>query len=144
MQDIPYLYTLSLSTLYVTITFNTGQALFIMEHPQNHVKKYGDKLTLTVSAVGVGSLSYQWLKDGKAITKDWCSNCTGGDTHELVVSAFLPEHEGSYKCVVSTGNESVESRPADVRFGKYNSFLTKFLKSLLYVFLLSRWTYSSR
>ena len=51
---------------------------------------------------GSGTLSYQWMKDGMAITDDEYPTCTGANTPSLCIQCFSYEHKGSYKCVVSS------------------------------------------
>ena len=62
----------------------------------------GDSVTLSVFAIGPGTLSYQWVKDGKPIVDDAFPKFTGCGTPTLQISSLSPKHNGSYKCVVST------------------------------------------
>lgn len=68
-------------------------------------------MILTVSASGSGhdALSYHWIKDGVALFNEMLPNCTGVDTSTLTITSFTAEHEGRYKCVVSSIAGSVES-----------------------------------
>ena len=76
-------------------------------------------LSVSVSAVGEGILSYHWMKDGIAFFDENLSNCRGADTHTLCITSFTDEHEGEYKCVVSNAGGSVESKTIDLYlFGK--------------------------
>ena len=89
--------------------------LQITEHPIGGTFQHCSPVTLSVSAVGSGSLSYHWKKNGKDLTQ---TDFTGTDTPTLKISSFMPEHEGSYKCVVSDGQKFVESHPAELKISK--------------------------
>ena len=55
--------------------------------------KNGSPVTMSVSAVGSGSLSYQWKKEGNDITQ---SEFTGINTSYLKISSFKAhKHQGS-------------------------------------------------
>ena len=86
----------------------------IVKHPQNQTGIYGDEITFTVSATGSGLLSYQWMKDGKAITNE-NSFVHYFDTPTLHIHSFSPECKGSYSCVVSSSIGSVISRSAEIK-----------------------------
>ena len=73
-------------------------------------------MTLSVSAVGSGSLSYQWKKNKEDVTQP---DYTGTDTPTLKISSFVNEHQGSYSCIVSNGQKSVESKLAELMLSKY-------------------------
>ena len=75
-------------------------------------------MILSVSAVGSGSLSYQWKKNGKDITRDQ-PDFTETDTPNLKISSLKPKHQGSYTCTVSDGQKFVESNPAELKLSKY-------------------------
>ena len=68
----------------------------------------------SVSATGSGSLSYQWVKDGEAITSDKYPNCTGVDTPELRISSFSSEYIGIYKCQVNSEYDAKDSSDAEL------------------------------
>ena len=68
--------------------------------------KIGDKVELSVSVEGSGTLTYQWKKDKTLITDDSLPNLTGADTHTLTIYSFSQEHAGSYKCLVSSDSGS--------------------------------------
>ena len=94
-------------------------SLQITQHPETQSKIYGDKAKLTVYAKGPDLISYQWWKDGKIITTEDYPNCTGIDSPTLEISPFIPEYEGSYKCMVShkAADKEVESRSAQLTLG---------------------------
>ena len=71
-------------------------------------------MSLSVSAIGLGSLSYKWKKDGQDITDP---ECTGVDTSNLTICSFSHEHVGSYMCIVSNHQMTVESNPAELESG---------------------------
>lgn len=63
----------------------------------------GDTRTLTVSATGQGSASYQWFKDGAPIS--------GGTDGKLVLSGFAVADSGVYSARATVGSVSVDSEP---------------------------------
>ena len=63
--------------------------------------------------MGSGYFSYKWLKDGKIIAY----------SPSLTINSFLPEHQGSYVCVVNDSHVSVESNPAQLTLSKSVLFL---------------------
>ena len=72
-------------------------------------------MTLSVTAVGEGTLCYKWKRNGNDVTQ---SKCTGIHTATLSISCFSLEHEGKYTCVVSNHEEATESEPAELLLGK--------------------------
>lgn len=57
-----------------------------------------------MSALGPGTISYQWIKDGKIVTKTNLPNITGVNSCTLYISELCDEHDGQYFCTIS--NES--------------------------------------
>jgi hypothetical protein len=74
---------------------------------------------LAVSVKGPNLVTYQWCKDGEVITTEDYPNCTGISSPTLEISPFVPEYEGSYKCVVSheATDKKVVSRSAQLKLG---------------------------
>ena len=100
---------------YVLGTYHAGkEPIKIIEQPQSQCKIRGDLVTLSMSVTGPGTLSYQWVKDGEAITSDKYPNCTGVSTPELQVSSFSSKHVGNYKCQVSNEYENKDSSHAEL------------------------------
>ena len=95
--------------------------LQITQHPETQSKIYGDEVKLSVSVKGSDLVTYQWWKDGKVITTEDYPNCTGIDSPTLEISSFIPEYEGSYKCIVShkAADKEVESRSAQLTLGMF-------------------------
>ena len=71
---------------------------------------------MIVSVVTQDSDKYEWFKDGKMITADIYPYCRNFDSPNLVISPFMPEYEGKYKCQVSNKAGFVESN--DVEIGR--------------------------
>ena len=65
---------------------------------------YETEVILRVSALGPGMMSYQWIKDGRVITKSNLPSITGEDSATLYINKFSHAHDGEYHCIVS--NES--------------------------------------
>lgn len=88
--------------------------LKITMNPRGQTKQCNLGTVVTVRASGVGTLSYQWIKDEEPITDATLPNCTGAKSDSLRFTRLLPKHSGSYKCRVSCGKHSVESKPAEL------------------------------
>ena len=52
---------------------------------------------------------FEWFKDGEKIASDLHLYCHNYDSPNLVISPFMPEYEGRYKCQVSNKAGYVES-----------------------------------
>lgn len=91
-------------------------ALRITKHPQSPRNlKIGEKVELSVSAKGLGTIRYQWMKDGNPLADGGSPNLTGANTSFLIISSFSQEHEGTYRCVVSSDSGSkLESDRAEL------------------------------
>ena len=74
-------------------------------------------MTLHVSAVGPGHISYKWKKDKNDFTD---SKCTGTNKSTLTIPSFGYRHQGVYTCEVKDDlhQEPVESRPANLKLSK--------------------------
>jgi hypothetical protein len=76
---------------------------------------YHAPVSLTVSAIGPGPLTYQWKRDGATIDD---KDCTGVDEATLTIRSFSQKHEGCYSCEVTHNGNSVESDPAKLELSK--------------------------
>ena len=91
-------------------------------HITNHhqeasiIVKDGESVTLRMSAIGSGQLSYNWKKNGQDITDS--DNCTGTDTAALTITSFTEENQGQYTCIVKNHIKTVESRPTKLKLSK--------------------------
>lgn len=104
------------------MSFKDLGSLLITQHPETQTKVYGDKVKLSISAVGPDPRTYQWLKDGKAITAAAHSpSFTGTNSSTLEINPFLPAHVGSYKCVVShvPSDKKIETNAASLHLGTF-------------------------
>ena len=91
----------------------------IEQHPESQNKIYENEVTLTVSAAGPGTVSYQWIRDGEEITDRNLPNCSGFTTPNLHFDHFSPEHVGQYMCIVSNEYCALKSQS-----GKLNGNLS--------------------
>ena len=73
-------------------------------------------MTLCVSAVGSGQLSYEWNKDGQEITDQYYY--TGIDTASLTITSFSQTNEGDYMCIVKSDSTTIQSNSAKVELSK--------------------------
>lgn len=60
--------------------------------------------TLDATAYGDGTVSYQWYKDGKAIT----------DATDATDATYTPTEDGSYYCIVTSGNTNITTSTTNV------------------------------
>ena len=72
-------------------------------------------MSLSVSAIGPGPLSYKWKKDGVGIIDE---DYTGIDEATLIIKSFLLKHEGNYSCKVEYDQISIESDVAKLQLSK--------------------------
>jgi hypothetical protein len=70
----------------------------------------GDPVSFSVVASGVGTLTYQWRKDGIDLVDG--GSVSGATTDTLTIDPVLVTDAGAYTCVVTDDNSSVESGPA--------------------------------
>ncbi|MBL9169979.1 MAG: immunoglobulin domain-containing protein [Verrucomicrobiales bacterium] len=86
----------------------------LVRQPESQVAAIGSNLTLTVEATGVGTLSYQWLKDGQLI-----DGATGAS---LSINGVKASDAGSYSVSVRmqtvNGQQKRTSNPAIVRISE--------------------------
>ena len=90
----------------------------ILNHPQETSinVKYGESMTLNVSAIGSGQLHYNWKKNGQDITDS--DDCTGTDTAALTITSFTEENQGQYTCIVKNHIKTVESSATKLKLSK--------------------------
>ena len=92
-------------------------AVSIATHPRDKVLEcYGCKVTLSISTTATedNTLTYQWFKDGMVITPKLYPYCRQYDTPNLVITPFMPEYEGKYKCRISNEIDMIESNEAKI------------------------------
>ena len=68
-------------------------------------------MTLAVSAVGPQPLTYKWMKDGEGVSEVQVDE-------KLAITSFSNQDQGNYTCLVSGGQQSIESTPALLGLGK--------------------------
>ena len=83
----------------------------ILTHPVNRTTGLGSNATFSVSAIGSGTLNYQWKKNGTNLVDG--GNISGAHTPTLTVSVTATD-AGTYSVVVSNANDSVESSGAQL------------------------------
>jgi Immunoglobulin domain len=76
----------------------------ITMQPQSQAVSAGSSVTFTVAASGTAPLSYQWQKDGSALS--------GQTNANLLLGSVSSADAGSYTVVVSNAAGSVTSQPA--------------------------------
>ena len=89
----------------------------IIEQPQEElIVNCGESVTLHVSAVGSGQLSYEWKKDQQEITDH--DHYTGINTAALTITSFSDKYQGNYLCKVKNDNATIESKHSKVELSK--------------------------
>ena len=76
---------------------------------------YNAPVSLTVSAIGPGPLSYKWKRDGADIDDE---DYTGVDEVILTIRSFSIKHEGKYTCEVKHDEMFIESETAKLELSK--------------------------
>ena len=84
----------------------------MLEHPKSMDCDYHALVSLTVSAIGPGALTYQWKKGGAVIDDE---DCTGIDEATLTIKSFSLKHEGHYLCEVKCNGNYIKSDPAKLK-----------------------------
>lgn len=96
-----------LSSLSASVTVNQAeQVLQITQQPKSQSLTEGDFLELSVNAIGDGSLTYQWQKNGSIIP--------GAISSRYTISSILKNHEGSYRVTVSNETKQLASNFVNV------------------------------
>ena len=94
--------------VYMALVNNTTPTILQSPFPANVCP--GATATFTVQAIGSGTLSYQWQKNGANLTDDGVYS--GCRTARLDIIGVKSAHAGSYRCVVSNANGSATSGSA--------------------------------
>ena len=101
----------------MNFSFNNYADFQIIKQPQEELfATCGQSVTLHVSAVGSGQLSYEWKKDQQEITDR--DHYDGIDTAALTVTSFLDKYQGDYLCVVKNNDAVIESKHTKVELSK--------------------------
>ena len=87
----------------------------VHEHPKSMSCDHHAPVSLRVSAIGPGPLTYQWKRDGAVIDDE---DCTGIDEATLTIKSFSLKHEGHYFCEVKCNGKYIESDPAKLECSK--------------------------
>lgn len=104
--------------LYLTLAFNSSAiAQTITEQPKDTSVCSGSTTMLSVTATGTG-LSYQWQKKGDALYTNLsnASPYSGVNTATLSVTGVASDDKNTqYRCVISSGGTTVQTRDANVK-----------------------------
>ena len=108
----------------------------IIEQPQEElIAKCGESVTLHVSAVGSGQLSYEWKKDQQKITDRY--HYDGIDTTALTITSFSDKYQGDYLCVAKNNDAVIESKHSKVELSKWILIVMFSENALLAVFIIT-------
>ncbi len=89
-----------------TVSVTLASAPSISSQPTAMAICPGTTLTLSVTAVGAGTLSYQWYANNSPVS--------GQTSATLSIAGFTEARQGAYYCVVSTACGTVQSSSAAV------------------------------
>ena len=93
---------------YINVTISSLVMPSITTHPQDTSVQQGSSTSLTVTASG--ATSYQWRKDGVALSDG--GNISGATTSTLSLTNAASDTAGTYTVVVTNANGSVTSNGA--------------------------------
>lgn len=86
--------------LFALLTVSTTHGVpIITQQPQSTAVRAGQPATLTVAATGVGSIAYQWRRDGFAIA--------GATNASITIGASSQSDNGSYDATVTDSQQTV-------------------------------------
>lgn len=80
---------------------DSKQILFARDLAKNYNFSTTPEGTLDATAYGDGTISYQWYKDGKAIT-------------DATSATYTPTEDGSYYCIATSGNTNITTSTTNV------------------------------
>jgi hypothetical protein len=98
-------------TVY-TNTFHIQVGVSFNQHPAPLTKNPCESANFSVTAVGLGGLSYRWRHNGADLTDD--DRIAGANTPALSISGLRYDDEGSYDCVVTDDCEPIASAAASL------------------------------
>lgn len=98
------------SQAWVVLLGVPGQPPTIAQHPSSQTICPGDNAAFTVAASGLGTLNYQWQKNGANLSDG--GHYSGVTTATLSISGADAGDAASYRCVVSVGCSSTTSNAA--------------------------------
>lgn len=102
--------TVTCKTVELRVSASTTQpatqAVTITQQPSSQVVTAGSRATLSVTATGSGTLSYQWYFNGAAIS--------GATSSTLTLASVTSANAGSYRVVVRNSTSSATSNTVNV------------------------------
>lgn len=98
------------SQAWVVLLGVPSQPPTITQHPAAQTICPGDNAAFTVAATGLGTLNYQWQKNGANLSDG--GHYSGATTPTLSISGADANDAASYRCVVSVGCCSTTSNAA--------------------------------
>lgn len=103
----------------LTVSATAVPVPVISSQPAGQTVTVGDGATFSVAATGTGVLSYQWRKNGAAITGN-----TSATTSTLSLPAVTSASAGSYTVVITDDNGSTTSAAAVLTVNKASATVT--------------------
>ena len=77
------------------------------------------QVSLSVSAIGPGTLLYKWRKNGVDISDH---DYEGVDEPTLIIRSFSHKHIAKYTCEIMYNHKKIESSGAELHLSKYYNF----------------------
>ncbi|HOA71854.1 MAG TPA: immunoglobulin domain-containing protein [Phycisphaerae bacterium] len=100
----------NLKTVHCFIYARGGQPPVVVQHPANARAGPGSTVSFSVTADGLGPLSYRWQKNRVDLLED--ERHAGVEAATLVISGLVATDAGSYRCVIRNSYGSVTSNEA--------------------------------
>lgn len=92
--------------------------LCIIKQPSPKIisQYFGSRVSISVSADGIGTLTYQWMKDKKPLADKECGpGYDGALSSTLLIRSLRPTHQGSYTCHVYNKHTTVCTKPVKLK-----------------------------
>ncbi|MGB4256174.1 MAG: immunoglobulin domain-containing protein [Phycisphaerae bacterium] len=98
-----------------TLPYPPPEKLSIIQHPQSTSACAGANASFTVTAAGLGTISYQWQKNRVNLSNG--GRISGVTTPTLTISNTTSSDSGNYRCVVTNAFGSMASNEAVLAAG---------------------------
>ena len=93
------------------LCFHTVSPPIVTVAPNNYTANLFESVTFVCSAVGLGDFSFVWEHDGSVISAS-PSQASTLTQYPLSVGPVMPQHQGQYKCTVTSSYSNLSSDDA--------------------------------
>ena len=111
--------------------FCTESPLIVTIDPSNVIAKVHQNVTFVCSAVGLGGFLFVWEHDGEVIS----AALSTLQQHSLTIHSVLPQHQGQYKCTVTSSYSNLTSE-AFATLQLIGNLICAILTFIMYVCLI--------